>query len=206
MKKMFGLLIWACWCCAAGGQPLPHPQPSALLHTPLTVAVQTLQIGNKVAPPLELVCPRKGPTQSRPASAPTEPTELPDAEDVEQALQDIQANAGARLAPSPHIGALRQDKTAPLRIAIWGDSHMAAAFFSDQMLRQLTGPAGPNALTVSQRFVHSGVGHGGVRALVRKTCLTGDWAREMAYAHGDAAAAPGPGMTSLVAKIGRAHV
>jgi hypothetical protein len=39
-----------------------------------------------------------------------------------------------------------------------------------------------------------------VRGLVRKTCLSDDWARETAYAHADAAAAPGPGMTSLVAK------
>jgi lysophospholipase L1-like esterase len=77
---------------------------------------------------------------------------------------------------------------------------MAAAFFSDQMVRQMAGPTGPAQGQVSSRFVHAGVGHGGVRALVRKTCLTGDWGREMAYAHADAAAAPGPGMTSLVAK------
>jgi lysophospholipase L1-like esterase len=64
------------------------------------------------------------------------------------------------------------------------------------MVRQLA----PANAAVSSRFVHAGVGHGGVRALVRKTCLSGDWAREMAYAHTDAAAAPGPGMTSLVAK------
>jgi hypothetical protein len=76
---------------------------------------------------------------------------------------------------------------------------MAAAFFSDQMVRQMAGPTGPAQGQVSSRFVHAGVGHGGVRALVRKTCLTGDWGREMAYAHADAAAAPGPGMTSLVA-------
>ena len=73
---------------------------------------------------------------------------------------------------------------------------MAAAFFSDQMARQLAPAPG----LVNNRFVHAGVGHGGVRALVRQTCLSGEWAREMAYAHADAAAAPGPGMTSLVAK------
>ena len=72
---------------------------------------------------------------------------------------------------------------------------MAAAFFSDQLQRKLA----PADAPVS-RFVHAGVGHGGVRGLVRKTCLSGEWAREMAYAHADAASAPGPGMTSLVAK------
>jgi lysophospholipase L1-like esterase len=130
----------------------------------------------------------------------TEPTEIPDDADIEQALKEAQEPSSARLASPTQTGALRPEKTNHLRIAIWGDSHMAAAFFSDQMLRQLAGPAGQSANTVSSRFVNAGVGHGGVRALVRKTCMTGEWAREMAYAHGDAAAAPGPGMTSLVAK------
>jgi lysophospholipase L1-like esterase len=132
--------------------------------------------------------------------APTEPTEIPGDADIEQALNEAQETSAGRLASPTQTGVLRPEKTNNLRIAIWGDSHMAAAFFSDQMLRQLAGPAGPSANTVSSRFVNAGVGHGGVRGLVRKTCLSGEWGREMAYAHGDAAAAPGPGMTSLVAK------
>jgi lysophospholipase L1-like esterase len=132
--------------------------------------------------------------------APAEPTEIPDDADIEQALKEAQEPSQTRLASPTQAGALRPEKPSNLRIAIWGDSHMAAAFFSDQILRQLAGPAGPSANIVSSRFVHAGVGHGGVRALVRKTCMTGEWAREMAYAHGDAAVAPGPGMTGLVAK------
>lgn len=118
---------------------------------------------------------------------------MPDGEDVEQALQAAQAE---RTVSPARTGTLLRGDPRSWRIAIWGDSHMAAAFFSDQIARQLA--PGPGA--VNSRFVHAGVGHGGVRALVRQTCLSGDWAREMAYAHADAAAAPGPGMTSLVAK------
>lgn len=204
MKKTTAGLIWICLLHAAPGQTQAPSQPPPLPPVAITaaaVSVQTLHIDNQGRRPVELVCPRKGPSPSRPTPAPAAPTELPEAQDVEQALQELPNPSALRTAPSSPIrGPLRQDQTGPFRIAIWGDSHMAAAFFSDQMLRQLTGPAGPHELAVSSRFVHAGVGHGGVRALVRKTCLTGDWTREMAYAHSDAASAPGPGMTSLVAK------
>jgi lysophospholipase L1-like esterase len=128
--------------------------------------------------------------------APAEPTEIPGDADIEQALKEAQEASAGRLASSTPTGALRPEKNNNLRIAIWGDSHMAAAFFSDQLVRKLV----PADTPISSRFVNAGVGHGGVRGLVRKTCLSGEWAREMAYAHSDAAAAPGPGMTSLVAK------
>jgi hypothetical protein len=205
MNKRFYLLSWAwAWVCGAlGAQPLePALQLSATRSTPTaaTLSVQTLHLHNAGARPTELVCTRKGPVPRRPDSAPAEPTEIPDDSDVAQALAEALTDMDARSEPAPRTGAVRLQKTANLRVAIWGDSHMAAAFFSDQLMRQITGPAGPNQDTLSQRFVHAGVGHGGVRGLVRKTCLSGEWGREMAYAHSGAAAAPGPGMTSLVAK------
>jgi hypothetical protein len=206
MNKAYGWLLWMGVCSAVSAQsPQPVVQAQRASPTPTTltassVFVQFQHMLNTQARPLELVCPRKGSVQGRPSSAPAEPTEIPDDADIEQALKEAREPTAANLATPPRTGALRADKTSHLRIAIWGDSHMAAAFFSDQMLRQLIGPAGPSGNAVSSRFVHAGVGHGGVRALVRKTCLTGDWAREMAYAHGDGAAAPGPGMSSLVAK------
>lgn len=180
------LALWGLWgagAMTAAAQPIPAPQ----------IQTQTLQINNPSASNVALVCPSKGRAPTRPAAPPAEPTEIPDNEEVEQARQDAQVG---RTLPPPRTSALRLGNPRGWRIAIWGDSHMAAAFFSDHMVRQLA-PA-PGA--VSSRFVHAGVGHGGVRALVRQTCLSGDWAREMAYAHADAAAAPGPGMTSLVAK------
>ncbi|PIT82463.1 hypothetical protein B9Z40_01695 [Limnohabitans sp. 15K] len=210
MNKRDGWFLWAwvlvCACSTVGAQLPQNAQqvqrmaPTLAPLTALAVSVQSQHMANSGARPLELVCPRKGPAPGRLAMAPAEPTEIPDDADIEQALKEAREPLDARLTTPPRTGALRPEKTSHLHIAIWGDSHMAAAFFSDQLLRQLAGPAGPNANTVSSRFVHAGVGHGGVRALVQKTCLTGEWAREMAYAHGDAAAAPGPGMTSLVAK------
>ncbi len=50
----------------------------------------------------------------------------------------------------------------------------------------------------------AGVGHGGVRALLRKACVPAPWSRESAHAREAAAAAPGPGLVSLVAGDGEA--
>lgn len=157
----------------------------------LNVSFAPLQIANAGARDVELVCPRKGPSPVPPPAAKAEPTELPDDDDVNEALQ-----VTTSLPQVPRTPQTLQARPNGWRIAIWGDSHTAAAFFSDQLVRNLV----PADATVHSRFVNAGVGHGGVRGLVRKTCLSGDWTREMAYAHADAAAAPGPGMTSLVAK------
>ena len=181
-----GLVLW-CFSPLVGSTP-------ALTTPPM--ATQLLQINNSGAAPVSLVCPRKGPPTARPSTPVAEPTEIPDDDDVTQALQEASAERAAQTASTTPPGQRLQGDPRGWRIAIWGDSHMAAAFFSDQMVRQLV----PADAPVTSRFVHAGVGHGGVRALVRKTCLSGDWGREMAYAHADAAAAPGPGMTSLVAK------
>jgi hypothetical protein len=157
---------------------------------------QTVQIHNAGRSDVILVCPRKG---AAPARAPTpapEPTAIPDDDEVNEALQSETISASANPPVKPLVRQPLLTRPTGGRIAIWGDSHMAAAFFSDQLVRKLV----PADTPISSRFVHAGVGHGGVRGLVRKTCLSGEWGREMAYAHTDAAAAPGPGMTSLVAK------
>ena len=159
----------------------------------LRVFTQSVSIANSGAHSTELVCPRKGPAPLKPAAPPAEATEIPDDDEVQDALQGSAAPASA---PTPRPPATRLTNARGWRIAIWGDSHMAAAFFSDQLARKLV----PADAPVSSRFIQAGVGHAGVRGLVRKTCLSGEWGREMAYAHADAAAAPGPGMTSLVAK------
>lgn len=160
--------------------------------TALKVSTQALQIANTGARNVELVCPRKGPAPVSPPAAKTAPTELPADDDVSEALQ----NTATSLPQAPPTRQTLQARPDGWRIAIWGDSHTAAAFFSDQLVRKMV----PADAPVNSHFVNAGVGHAGVRGLVRKTCLSGDWGREMAYAHADAAAAPGPGMTTLVAK------
>lgn len=142
---------------------------------------------------VELRCQAQAVRPTSPSTRPAELTEIPDDDQVQEALQNATPPSIKQVARPRQIF---QNSPQSLRIAIWGDSHMAAAFFSDQLVRRLS-PAPP---PISSRFIHAGIGHAGVRSLVRKTCLSGEWRREMAYAHADAASAPGPGMTSLVSK------
>jgi hypothetical protein len=198
-------LVAHCWCLGAGLKKMTLRLSVwgwcswvALAWTTqaLTLSAQSLQhlhIHNAGLDPGLLVCARQSPASTRPPTPTAEASDLPADDEVAQALQDMRAE---RLIQPTRQGQLLPGHTRGWRLAIWGDSHMAAAFFSDHLARKLLPADG----TVSSRFVHAGVGHGGVRGLVRKTCLSGEWGREMAYAHADAAAAPGPGMTSLVAK------
>ncbi|PIT73276.1 hypothetical protein [Limnohabitans sp. G3-2] len=183
----FFILVWCGWI------PMAWAAEPAI---PVRLMSQTVQMPNTGRGDVALVCPRKGAAMAKAPTPAAEPSEIPGDDAVNEALQSATNNATANLPAKPFIHQPLLTRPHGWRLAIWGDSHMAAAFFSDQLARKLV----PVDTLVSSRFVQSGVGHGGVRGLVRKTCLSGEWGREMAYAHADAAAAPGPGMTSLVAK------
>ncbi len=145
----------------------------------------------------DLQCqPRPVPPRAPAPQAALEPTEIPDAQEVDTALVGAEPTPAAPAAGSLSLRLPLPVNGAPYRIAIWGDSHMAAAFFSDELARILAPALGP----VSHRFVSAGVGHGGVRAQVRKVCLSGGWAREAAHARAAAADAPGPALVSLLAQ------
>lgn len=152
---------------------------------------QTIQIANTATFQASLECPRSGPKVSPKPQQAGITTEIPDADEVDEALQEPLADRVATL-NNPRTAWL--SSLHPRRIAIWGDSHMAAGFFGEELAHRLLSPEEQ----ASTRFAHAGIGHGGVRGLVRKSCLSPGWAREIAYAHTGAAAAPGPGMSSLV--------
>lgn len=151
------------------------------------LAVTTLAVQAASAPLPDIVCtPRPG---LPPAPPPPPTTEVPDADEVAAALAEGAATPAAGPAarlPLPPAGQ-------PLRIGVWGDSHMAAGFFTEELARSL------GAREAAVRYVPAGVGHGGVRALLRKACVPAPWTRESAHAREAAAAAPGPGLVSLVA-------
>ena len=146
-----------------------------------------------------------GPTAAQPAS--TEPTELPDEAEVQRALADERARPPARPDAAPAVAAARWPDAAswptpttaatpdrPLRLGFWGDSHLAAGFFTEELARQL-GPVDTLALP---RLLPAGFGHAGVRGLVRRACVSAHWARESAHASAAAAQQPGPGLVTLV--------
>lgn len=185
MRAAFLLLCGLCGLVPSGGTGAATPARAS----------GTLIVRNGQNLPPDLVCarvPTPGPgpdAQPRPT-----PTEIPDADEVEEALaqaapQDLQ-RAAARGDSADRLPAR------PARLAIWGDSHMAAAFFAEELASVLDA----SASGLNNRFAHAGLGHAGVRGLVRKTCLGPDWTRELGHARTPGPVGPGPGLTSLVPK------
>lgn len=130
---------------------------------------------------------------ARPAAP--EPTELPSEAEVQRALEDERARLGGSAAfLPPLLPPAAPDR--PLRLGLWGDSHLAAGFFTEELARRL-GPVDTLALP---RLLPAGFGHAGVRGLVRRSCVTGPWRRESAHASAAAAQQPGPGLVSLVSQ------
>lgn len=144
------------------------------------------------------------PPAQRGQPGPDEPTELPDDAEVSRALaepaQRGESAGPARPAePDTSSAALarvsvRPAPQTPLRVAVWGDSHMAAGFFTEELARL----AGVRDTLAQPRLLPAGFGHAGVRGLVRRACVSGPWVRESAHASAAAARQPGPGLVSLV--------
>ena len=191
----FVLVVLACWLShAAQGQPLPSPANSGAVLP---------EFDNAGPPPADLVCsPAKPSASPRPARAQAlaPALEWPDSDDVAAALKEARQEQEAGQ-PQDAAGAQRPVKAlSPARpgwrIAVWGDSHMAAGYFTDEIARLLA-PAGTRITT---DFLSAGIGHPGVRQAVRRACLSGDWTREHAHAHPAAAQQPAPGLSTLVAR------
>lgn len=69
------------------------------------------------------------------------------------------------------------DGSRPLTMALWGDSHTASNFFSDEMTRSL----GLSGDQVQPTFIPATMGRLGVRLPVRKFCLSDGWKHDYAY-------------------------
>jgi lysophospholipase L1-like esterase len=81
----------------------------------------------------------------------------------------------------------------PLLIGIWGDSHLAAAFFTQELQRLSKLPAEQ----MRSRFVPASMNRPGVRLPLRKSCLGPNWEYEPAHAVAMGAFQPGPGLVNL---------
>ncbi|OON60828.1 hypothetical protein B0920_17905 [Massilia sp. KIM] len=138
----------------------------------------------------ELLCEKKT-AAPRPAAAPDpDPLEVPSGDLVASMIAEaLPAPQAAGPAPLPRF----KPAGAGLRIAIWGDSHLAAGFFSDELRKQLKFPleASPNLL------LPANMGRAGVRHPIRQSCVSTHWKYEPGYLGGESAAAPGPGLMSM---------
>ena len=162
--------------CAAG--------PSQLALTTLTV-----QAGTGDVP--DLVCRGRTPPKPRPPDP--DPVEMPSEEDIDSALQAVPAAPTGADGSPRGIGAARDN--APFRVAIWGDSHLAAGFFNEELVRQL----GLDPSRARPSLLPATFGRAGVRLPLRRSCVSTHWRYEPAYFQAAAAARPGPGLVNMVA-------
>lgn len=168
---------------------------SAAIALPLTTlaaapSVTLLQVPTR-ADVADLACEPKAPAKRPPATANPDPLEVPSDETVRELAEESDApKPSAPEAGGPLPGAGAQ------RIAIWGDSHLAAGFFTDELARQLKVPAD----NVANVLLPATMGRAGVRLPIRRACVSPQWKYELGYLGGEGARLPGPGLVNMVAQ------
>ncbi len=171
-------------CTAATG--LAAPSPAAPVVTTLRV------VARPAVPELQCASVPRGAAPA--ASIDQDPREMPDDDEVQAALKEASEKAVTiPTAPHPQGVLGRAQAGEPYRVAIWGDSHLAAAFFTQELVKLLK--LAPEQVRTG--FVPASMNRPGVRLPLRKTCVSPPWRYEPAHANAASAAAPGPGLTSM---------
>jgi hypothetical protein len=162
-------------------------QTNALAAAPVVKLLQ-VQTRPDVA---DLACEPKVPTKRSPPAANPDPLEVPSDETVRDMADEPDVpKPSAPAAESMLPGAGAQ------RIAIWGDSHLAAGFFTDELARQLKVPAD----NIANVLLPATMGRAGVRLPIRRACVSSHWKYELGYLGGDGARRPGPGLVNMVSQ------
>ena len=120
----------------------------------------------------ELVCPS---TRAKAASSTTSTHADLGPPDVEElaALGSIPELPGSAEPLKP----IERDAAGPIAVAIWGDSHTAAGFFTEQLLESI----GLEQDDVAPSFVPATASRPGVRLPIQKSCRGGPWETDLAY-------------------------
>ena len=145
----------------------------------------------------ELECEKPLPPVRKAVAANPDPMELPSAEMVQNGMQEDPPADALPAGVLPAAVAASLPAIRPVdgyRVAIWGDSHLAAGFFTQELVKLLKLPANaePGAL------IPASMGRAGVRLPIRRSCVSSGWQYEPAYLGGAGGAAPGPGLVNMV--------
>ena len=123
----------------------------------------------------DLVCPSPSEVAPRPAPALDEP-QMPTPEMLGRLARPVireQPVIGPTTLPVLAFGLER-----PFRIAVWGDSHIAAGAFMPTVIERLRG----RGFTVGTRFLPPSMGRANVRLRgLRAYCIGTGWSTELAY-------------------------
>lgn len=124
--------------------------------------------------PGELKCPyHRHSTSSKAHGRPQELLEPPSNEELAALPEPNEAGAQEVNLDGPeHLDASR-----PMSIGLWGDSHAAAAYFSEELVRAL----GLTPGKVQPTFIPPTMDRSGVRLPLARHCQSGGWEYEYAY-------------------------
>lgn len=179
-------------------------RPSRLASAALAVAATVLcasTVGAQERPLMfesrpdvgALQCPSQGAATSPRATGPID--RIPDADDLAAGAIELPP---ARTGTVPHLpeellrGFSLPSHRNELRVAFWGDSHVAGGFITDELVKYLES----GGRIVEASVIPAGVGRPGVRLPLKKTCKGGEWKLQPSYS----AAAPlrvGPSLANL---------
>lgn len=146
----------------------------------------------------DLQCPAAPASPPAPAPVPAAPVEdpevVPDADDLGDLARDVTV-APPALDPLLIDGfAVRRDAAGvlPLRIGIWGDSHMATGVFAGELAKGIAA----RGAEVDTDYLPPTMGRSGVRLPIRKHCMGTTWRLEPAYTSARGATV-GPSLVNL---------
>ena len=129
----------------------------------------------------DLQCSQRAAPPRGKAPREMDPQEVPDEVDVQTQLKqfhDVLSNGPLAEGRAQKRPLWQAQSGQPLRVGIWGDSHLAAAFWSQEWARLSQLP--PEA--VSSRFLPASMNRPGVRLPLRKSCVGPGWQYEPAHA------------------------
>jgi GDSL-like Lipase/Acylhydrolase family len=185
MKRFLPLLTA---CLAWGSGPWCLAQTAATVTAPVT----TLRVQTTAKVP-DIQCTATTPKPPTDKAIDPDPPELPDELEVQRQLNAWQ-HPPALTGSNPEPGKWWPVRPGePLRVGFWGDSHLAAGFFTGEWARL----SGLPAEHINSRFIAAHMGRAGVRLPLRKSCVDAAWRYEPGHAVAAGAASPGPGLVNL---------
>ncbi len=151
---------------------------SLITYTGSALAQIQVHFNNQDHLPEALICPGQKPIKTKvPTPTMEDELTLPSLDEISTALLNNQANnslnSNSKITP---LNFLRNSQQ-PIKIGIWGDSHLAANFFAEELIKSI----GLSREEVSPSFFAANIGRAGVRLALKKTCLGGGWKYSYAY-------------------------
>jgi hypothetical protein len=172
--------------------PLAKAQTGLTGTSPGSPAVTTVRVQTQAQAP-DIQCNHLKPKPPVDKAIDPDPPEVPDDLEIQRQL-NAWAHPPALSSAAPEPGKWWPVRAGePLRVGFWGDSHLAAGFFTAEWARG----SGLPTDQIKSRFIPANLGRAGVRLPLRKTCVDTAWRHEPGHAVAAGATSPGPGLVNL---------